>query len=366
MPVHFLAVSRISQLYLQRSRSIRTSSLAKKYQLGTLSLMTKLRPIDRTFCVAPMLDCTDRHERFLARLISQRAVLYTEMITTGALIFGDRAKFLDFDDFEHPVALQLGGSEPDAMTQCAEFAQEWAYDEVNINVGCPSDRVQSGSFGACLMQSPELVAQNVKQMQAAVDIPVTVKCRIGVDEQEPKEALWRLVEESAQAGCKTFLVHARKAWLKGLSPKQNRDVPPLDYPLVYELKAAFPELEIVINGGITTIEQCKEHLNHVDGVMMGREAYSNPYIMSRVDQELYQQEGAPMSREEVLRDYTAYVQNNLQKGVRLNHMSRHIVGLYHGEPRSRLFRRHLSENAHRPESDETIFAQAYGAMVQAP
>ena len=229
-----------------------------------------------------MLDCTDRHERYLARLMSRHAVLYTEMVTTGAILFGDRARFLDFDSAEHPVALQLGGSDPAAMTQCAEIAQQWGYDEVNINVGCPSDRVQSGSFGACLMQTPDVVAENVRQMSAAVDIPVTVKCRIGVDDQEPRDALWGLVESCADAGCEVFLVHARKAWLKGLSPKENRDIPPLDYELVYALKAAFPELEIVINGGINTIEACQQHLEIVDGVMMGREAYSNPYILADV------------------------------------------------------------------------------------
>jgi len=310
-----------------------------------------------------MLDCTDRHERYLARLISKHTVLYTEMITTGALLFGDTPRFLDFDQTEHPVALQLGGSEPTAMTKSAELVQEWGYDEVNINVGCPSDRVQSGSFGACLMQSPELVAQNVKQMRAAVDIPVTIKCRIGVDEQEPQEALWNLVEASANAGCKTFLVHARKAWLKGLSPKQNRDIPPLEYPLVYALKAAFPELEIVINGGISTIEACHAHLEHVDGVMMGREAYSNPYIMARVDAELYGDDSTPLTRDEVLKEYMSYVEKQTHKGVRLNHMSRHVVGLYHGEPSSRLFRRHISQNAHIPGSGAEVLQQAYDSMV---
>jgi len=310
-----------------------------------------------------MLDCTDRHERYLARLISKHTVLYTEMITTGALLFGDTPRFLDFDKTEHPVALQLGGSEPTAMTKSAELVQEWGYDEVNINVGCPSDRVQSGSFGACLMQSPELVAQNVKQMRAAVDIPVTIKCRIGVDDQEPQEALWNLVEASANAGCKTFLVHARKAWLKGLSPKQNRDIPPLEYPLVYALKAAFPELEIVINGGISTIEACHAHLEHVDGVMMGREAYSNPYIMARVDAELYGDDSTPLTRDEVLKEYMSYVEKQTHKGVRLNHMSRHVVGLYHGEPSSRLFRRHISQNAHIPGSGAEVLQQAYDSMV---
>lgn len=334
-------------------------------------LLVKLSPMNKTsnsdwsrkFCVAPMLDCTDRHERYLARLISKHTVLYTEMITTGALLFGDKPRFLDFSDIEHPVALQLGGSDPDAMMQSAELVQQWGYDEVNINVGCPSDRVQSGSFGACLMQTPQLVADNVKQMQAAVDIPVTIKCRIGVDEQEPKEALWALVDASANAGCTTFLVHARKAWLKGLSPKENRDVPPLDYELVYQLKADFPELEIVINGGINSIEASINHLQYVDGVMMGREAYSNPYIMSRVDQEIYGDASPPRTRDEVLSEYIKYTQDRLQNGSRLNHLSKHIVGLYHGEPRSRLWRRHISQNAHIPGSGTEVLHAAYAAML---
>lgn len=321
------------------------------------------RSIDRKFCVAPMLDCTDRHERFLLRLISKRAVLYTEMITTGALLFGDKPRFLDFDQAEHPVALQLGGSEPDDMTRCAEIVQEWGYDEVNINVGCPSDRVQSGSFGACLMRSPDLVAQNVKQMQAAVDIPVTVKCRIGVDDQDPQVALWQLVEKSAEAGCTVFLVHARKAWLKGLSPKENRDVPPLDYELVYQLKDDFPELEIILNGGISTLEQSQSHLEHVDGVMMGREAYSNPYILADVDRLIYKADGLPPTRDQVMLDYMAYAQTHIEAGCRLNHLSRHLVGLYHGEPRSRLWRRHISQNAHIQGSDTKVLSEAYAAMV---
>lgn len=319
--------------------------------------------IDRTFCVAPMLDCTDRHERYLLRLISKHAVLYTEMVTTGALLFGDTAKFLDFDQSEHPVALQLGGSKPDDMSRCAELAQQWGYDEVNINVGCPSDRVQSGSFGACLMQSPDLVAQNVQQMQAAVDIPVTVKCRIGVDEQEPREALWKLVEKSANAGCSVFLVHARKAWLKGLSPKENRNVPPLDYELVYQLKQDFPELDIIINGGIETLAQCQYHLEYVDGVMMGREVYSNPYVLSQVDQLLYNDSALPRSRDSIMHDYIAYIETQLEQGCRLNQLSKHAVGLYHGEPRSRLWRRHISENAHLPGSGVEVLHDAYERMV---
>lgn len=311
-----------------------------------------------------MLDCTDRHERYLLRLISKHAVMYTEMITTGALIHGDTARFLNFDKAEHPVALQLGGSVPDDMTRSAELAQEWGYDEVNINVGCPSDRVQSGSFGACLMKTPDLVAQNIKQMQSAVDIPVTVKCRIGVDDQDPEQSLWSLVNASANAGCSVFLVHARKAWLKGLSPKENRDVPPLDYELVYKLKQAFPDLEIIINGGIETIAQCQDHLAHVDGVMVGREAYSNPYMMAPVDQVIYGDESEPRSRDEVMRAYMDYIDVRLQEeGARLNQMSRHVVGLFHGEPKSRLWRRHISQNAHLPGSGREVLEQAYLAMI---
>ena len=311
-----------------------------------------------------MLDCTDRHERYLLRLISKHSVMYTEMITTGALIYGDTARFLDFDKAEHPVALQLGGSDPDDMTRSAELVQQWGYDEVNINVGCPSDRVQSGSFGACLMRTPDLVAQNIKQMKAAVDIPVTVKCRIGVDEQDPEQALWSLVDASANVGCSVFVVHARKAWLKGLSPKENRDVPPLDYELVYKLKQEFPELEIIINGGIETIEQCQQHLAHVDGVMVGREAYSNPYMMAPVDQVIYGDQAKPRSRDDVMRAYMDYIDMRLQEdGARLNQMSRHVVGLFHGEPKSRLWRRHISQNAHLPGSGREVLEDAYLAMI---
>lgn len=320
------------------------------------------KTIDRRFCVAPMLDCTDRHERYLLSLISQHSVLYSEMVTTGALLFGETERFLEFDPVPNPVVLQLGGSEPEAMAKCAELAQQFNYDEVNINVGCPSDRVQSGSFGACLMLQPELVAENVRAMKSATDLPVTVKCRIGVDEQEPKQALWTLVEQVANAGCEVFLVHARKAWLQGLSPKQNRDVPPLDYPLVYQLKQDFPELEIVINGGITTLEQCKMHLEQVDGVMVGREAYSNPFLLSTVDEQLYQVADRGVSRELVLEKYIDYAQQQLEQGVRLNQLTRHVVGLFHGEPRSRLWRRYISENAHLPNSGVEVLHQAYQRM----
>lgn len=312
-----------------------------------------------------MLDCTDRHDRYLLRLISSKVVLYTEMITTGALLFGDTARFLNFDVREQPVALQLGGSEPDAMTRCAELAQKWCYNEVNINVGCPSDRVQSGRFGACLMQDPNLVAENIRQMQAAIDLPVTVKCRLGVDEQNPREALWRLVSDAADAGCHTFLVHARKAWLSGLSPKENRNVPPLDYELVYQLKAEFPELEIVLNGGITSLAECANHLDQVDGVMMGREAYANPYILSEVDQAFYGVSKSSPSRDEVLEHYIEYIDQRMAEGARLNTMSRHAVGLYSGEPSSRLWRRHISERAHKAGADTSVMRDAWKRMMDA-
>ena len=321
--------------------------------------------IDRRFCVAPMLDCTDRHARYFLRQISRHAVMYTEMVTTGALIHGDRSRFLDFDTAEHPIALQLGGSDPSAMAQCAEFAQEWGYDEVNINVGCPSDRVQSGSFGACLMQSPQLVAENVQAMASQVNIPITVKTRIGVDEQEPKQALWQLTDAVASAGCEVLLIHARKAWLKGLSPKENRDIPPLDYEIVYALKKDFPELEIIINGGIKTLKECQQHLQVVDGVMMGREAYSNPYILSQVDEILYQEDGSVLSREAVLMNYIEYCKDRLSEGTRLNHLSRHIIGLYHGEPNSRLWRQHISDHAHQEGAGLEVLFDAQIKQQQA-
>ena len=326
---------------------------------------SSLKALDRRFCVAPMLDCTDRHARFFLRQISHHAVMYTEMVTTGALIHGDRARFLDFSPAEHPIALQLGGSDSKAMAQCAEFAQEWGYDEVNINVGCPSDRVQSGSFGACLMQEPGLVAENVHAMSAVVDIPVTVKARIGVDDQEPRDALWRLTEAVANAGCQVLLVHARKAWLKGLSPKENRDIPPLDYELVYQLKRDFPELEVIINGGIKTLAESQQHLNQVDGVMVGREAYSNPYILAGVDSQLYADQRMVLSREQVLQKYLDYCAEQLQQGTRLNHLSRHVVGLFHGEPNSRLWRQHISENAHKKGVGLEVLQQAFEKQQEA-
>ena len=306
-----------------------------------------------------MLDWSDRHQRALMRVMSKHSLVYTEMVTTGALIHGDAARYLKFNQEEHPVALQLGGSDPKAMATCAKMAEECGYDEVNINVGCPSDRVQNGAFGACLMAEPELVAENVVAMQAAVDIPVTVKNRIAIDEMEEEETLRRFLSIVSEAGCKTFLVHARKAWLKGLSPKQNRDVPPLNYELVYQMKREFPQLEIIINGGIKTIEESTEHLTHVDGVMVGREAYHNPYIMTEVDQRIYGENSHDQqSRFEVLDAYMEYMQQQILEGVYLKSMSRHLLGLFTGEKGAKAWRRYISENAHKEGAGIEVIEKA--------
>ena len=302
--------------------------------------------LNRLISVAPMLDWTDRHERYFLRLLSRRILLYTEMVTTGALIHGDRDRFLAYNDREHPVALQLGGSDPGDLAVCAKMAQDVGYDEVNLNLGCPSDRVQSGRFGACLMAEPDLVAQCVAAMRQAVDIPVTVKTRIGIDELDSFEELSAFVRAVAEGGCKTFILHARKAWLTGLSPKANREVPPLDYDRVYRIKEAFPDLEIVINGGIRTEAQIRQHLPFVDGVMVGRAAYEDPYFLSTVDQAFYGETRAVSSRQEVLEAFCEYAETQLATGVRLNQMTRHIMGLFRGVPGARAWRRHLSEHTH--------------------
>lgn len=318
--------------------------------------MTKID--SHRFSIAPMLDWTDRHERYFLRLLTRHALLYTEMVTTGALLHGDRARHLDFSQAEHPVALQLGGSEPDDMARCAELAQQWGYDEVNINVGCPSDRVQSGSFGACLMAEPERVAACVKSMQAACDIPVTVKSRIGIDDHDSEAFLQQFINTVTDAGCDTFIVHARIAILAGLSPKENRDIPPLQYERVYRLKERHPELKISINGGLKTLATCQAQLNKVDGVMMGREAYQNPYILATVDQDFFASTAPVPSRRDVMEKYLGYVADQLSQGTALQHMTRHILGLYKGQPGGRLFRRHLSENAHRKGADITVLEDA--------
>lgn len=316
----------------------------------------------RRFCVAPMMDWTDRHDRFFLRLISRRTVLYTEMITTGALLYGDAARHLAFDRSEHPVAVQLGGSDPEALARSAKLAEEAGYDEVNLNVGCPSDRVQTGRFGACLMAEPALVADCVAAMRGAVTVPVTVKTRIGIDDRDSYEELVQFVDTVAGAGCRTLIVHARKAWLQGLSPKENREVPPLRHDVVRRLKNDFPHLEIIINGGITTLDQALAQLESLDGVMVGREAYHNPYILAEVDRRFYGDPTPPLSRHEVVERYLPYVEAQLAKGVSLSQLTRHILGLFQGLPGARAFRRRLSENAHRPGMGAALIRSAAEAV----
>jgi len=311
-------------------------------------------------CVAPMLDWTDRHCRYFHRLISEHTFLYTEMVTTGALIHGDPHRFLQFNPAENPVAFQLGGSNPRELALCARMIEDYGYDEVNLNVGCPSDRVQNGRFGACLMAEPELVAECVAAMRQTVSIPVTVKSRIGIDERDSYQELVQFVTTVADAGCESFIIHARKAWLSGLSPKQNRDVPPLRYDMVYQIKQDFPGLEIILNGGITTLDQAEDILQHVDGVMIGREAYHNPYLLADVDRRFYGEPKEPRSRAMIMALLIPYIQQQLERndGVRLNSISRHILGLFHAEPGARTWRRHLSENVCKPGADINVILEA--------
>tara|TARA_R110002049_G_scaffold134756_12_gene294323 strand:- start:97 stop:1086 length:990 start_codon:yes stop_codon:yes gene_type:complete len=317
----------------------------------------------RRFSIAPMMDWSDHNCRFFWRLLSRQALLYTEMVTTGALIHGDRERFLHYNTEEHPVALQLGGSNPDDLARCAHWAQEWGYDEVNLNCGCPSDRVQSGMFGACLMARPQLVADGVKAMVQNCDIPVTVKHRIGIDDMESYTELQAFVEPVAAAGCSVFIVHARKAWLQGLSPKENREIPPLNYDWVYRLKADYPHLTIVINGGIQTLDECQLHLQHVDGVMLGREAYQNPWMLADVDEILFGMDKPAESRDDIIAALLPYAKAQLARGASLNHITRHILGLYQGVPGARKFRRHLSENAYRKGAGVEVLEQAWALVA---
>lgn len=313
--------------------------------------------LSHRFCVAPMMDRTDRHCRYLFRLLSRRALLYTEMITAQALIHGDVARLLSFDPEEHPVGLQVGGSEPPEMAHAARLAQDFGYDEININVGCPSGRVSSGGFGACLMAEPGRVADCVSAMRMACALPVTVKTRIGIDEDEGFEPLARFVETVAAAGARTFIVHARKAWLSGLSPEQNRNIPPLRYELVHRLKQEFPGLEVVLNGGVTTLEHARVQLERVDGVMLGREVYRNPFMLRDVDRDFYGDTGPKPRRDEILRQYAAYAARQTKGGARMQTMTRHLAGLYLGEPGARRFRRFLSETAAH-STDASMIRQA--------
>jgi len=292
-----------------------------------------------------MMEWTDRHCRYFLRLISRRTFLYTEMVTAEAVLYGNRERVLGFSPEEHPVGLQLGGSDPKKLAEAAKIGADYGYDEINLNIGCPSDRVQSGRFGACLMAEPDLVAEAVAAMGEA-GLPVTVKCRIGIDDQDAEASLDRFVDRVAEAGCRTFIVHARKAWLKGLSPKENRDVPPLDYGRVVRLKQRRPDLEIVLNGGIESFATAEAQLPLVDGVMLGRAAYADPYLLAEVDRALFGSTETPPSRLDVLDRFVPYVKAQLGKGARLNQMTRHMLGLFHGQPRARAFRRHLAEHAH--------------------
>ena len=315
------------------------------------------------------MDWSDHHCRYFWRLLTRQALLYTEMVTTGALIHGDRERFLHFNPEEHPVALQLGGSEPADLARCARWARDWGYDEVNLNCGCPSDRVQSGMFGACLMGQPALVADCVRAMRDACDIPVTVKHRIGIDHMESYDELVDFVATVAEAGCEVFIVHARKAWLQGLSPRENREIPPLNYAWVYQLKRDLPQLSIVINGGIQTLAQCREHLQQVDGVMLGREAYQNPWLLAEVDAQLYGMDKPAASRDDVIVALLPYVEQQLAAGAHLNHITRHILGLYQGVPGARKFRRYLSENAYQKTAGPEVLAAAWQqvtALAEAP
>ncbi|MBZ9560279.1 MULTISPECIES: tRNA dihydrouridine(20/20a) synthase DusA [unclassified Modicisalibacter] len=325
-----------------------------------------LRPaLDRTFSVAPMMDWTTRDYRAFARTLTRHALLYTEMVTTGAILHGSpRERFLGYDDTEHPLALQLGGSDAGELAACAAIAEAWGYDEVNLNVGCPSDRVQNNLIGACLMAHPQTVAAAVRAMREAVSIPVTVKCRIGIDDQDADADLARFVAEVADVGCETFIVHARKAWLQGLSPKENRDVPPLDYPRVHRLKRDNPQLHIGINGGIKTLDDCGAHLAHVDSVMIGREAYQNPWLLAGVDAALYGVPGPATSRHAAAQALRPYIIRRLEEGARLNHVTRHLLGLFQGCPGGRRFRRHLSGNAHRDGAGIAVYDDALGLVPE--
>ncbi|MCG7898134.1 MAG: tRNA dihydrouridine(20/20a) synthase DusA [Candidatus Thiodiazotropha weberae] len=311
-----------------------------------------------------MLDWTDRYCRYFLRLISSHVLLYTEMVTTGAILHGNRARFLDFDPSEHPVALQLGGSEPEALAECAKLGEAWGYDEINLNVGCPSDRVQSGRFGACLMLTPELVADCVKAMRDQVVVDVTVKHRIGVDDQDSYQELCDFVGRVSEAGCETFIVHARKAWLQGLSPKENREIPPLHYETVHQLKQDFPALEIIINGGITTLEQVEQNLKQVDGVMIGREAYNNPWILSQADSLIYGSEGNPSSRHQIIESMIPYIDQELSAGTPINRITRHILGLFQGLPGAKKWRRMLSEEAHKAGADSSLILRAAAQVIE--
>ena len=326
--------------------------------MDNYSNLTNQTKINLPLSIAPMMDRTDRHYRYLMRQISRRTLLYTEMITSQAIIYGDRAKLLDFSFEEKPLVLQLGGDNPSELAQCAKIGEDYGYDAINLNIGCPSPRVQNGNFGACLMTQPELVAEAVAAMQQVVNIPVTVKHRIGVDECDRYEDMANFVQIVSKAGCTNFSVHARKAWLKGLSPKENRDVPPLRYADVYRLKQDFPDLFIEINGGITTLEQIKTHLQSVDAVMVGRAAYDRPYIFATVDRDIFGEDVTPRSRREIVEAMLPYIDYWVGKGTRLNSISRHMLQLFAEQPGTKAWKRYITENACLPGSDSLVISAA--------
>ncbi len=314
--------------------------------------------------VAPMLDWTNRDFRYFLRLISKHCVLYTEMITTGALIHGQRERFLGHDISEQPLALQLGGNDPDDLAKCALLGEQAGYNEINLNIGCPSDRVQNGRFGACLMAQPKLVAECVAAMLSEVSIPVTVKTRLGIDKLDSYDFLADFISQVANSGCELFILHARKAWLQGLSPKENREVPPLDYDRVYQIKRDFPQLHIDINGGIQNLEQAKKHLKKVDGVMMGRSIYHHPYLLAQADSTIFDDECSILSRHDVIRNMLPYIEQRMSQGSPIKSITRHLLGIFQGQPGARAWRRHLSENAHLKGADLTVVEQALSLVPE--
>ncbi|MBK8288288.1 MAG: tRNA dihydrouridine(20/20a) synthase DusA [Cellvibrionales bacterium] len=310
------------------------------------------------FSVAPMIDVTDTHFRYLARLLTRHTLLYTDMITTGAILHGKRERLLAFNAEEHPVALQLGGSDPAALRECASQAKDYGYDEINLNCGCPSDRVQNGAFGACLMATPELVRDCLRAMAEQGSIPVTLKCRTGIDQQDSFDEFLQFIDTATDSPCQTVIVHARNAWLKGLSPKENREVPPLKYDWVYRLKALRPHLTIVLNGGVTSLEQTKQHYQHVDGVMIGREAWHNTFFLADVDAVLFGENHVQADRISVTRAYAEYCALQHARGVSLSVLTRHLLGLWHNIPGAKQFRRHISEQSHKPGTTVAIIEEA--------
>lgn len=336
-----------------------TEVLSKKTRTSV-----KLSPIGNPLSVAPMMDCTDRHFRYFMRQITRRTLLYTEMITTGAILHGDRAKLIGFTPQEKPLAFQIGGDDPKELAECARIVEDLGYDEINLNVGCPSDRVQNGNFGACLMAQPERVATAVAAMQKAVRIPISVKHRIGIDDLDAYEDMANFVRIVADAGCRRFTVHARKAWLQGLSPKENRTIPPLRYEDVYRLKRDFPHLFIEINGGITSLEQAQEHSQFVDAAMIGRAAYDNPYLFATADRDIYGDQTLPLTRHQVAQSMLDYCDRWVFHGFRLHSITRHMLQLFAGQPGTKVWKRYLSENANRPGADSQVICEALALVPE--